>query len=123
MVTLALRVHEARCQNWRAWVLARSCVTARRAGSASHAGTGSSAWSGAMLPRSKASVRGHSVFVPKPLAVREGSVSSASAPPEKTEMMVTDWPSSRRPAMRPPHDKAASSGWGEMKTWVICGRG
>ncbi len=34
-------------------------------------------------------------------------------------MMVTFWPSSRRLAMRPPQESAASSGWGEMKTWVI----
>ena len=34
LVMLALRVHEARCQNWRAWVLARSWVSAMRSGSA-----------------------------------------------------------------------------------------
>ena len=36
LVMLALRVHEARCQNWRACVLARSWVTAIRSGSAAH---------------------------------------------------------------------------------------
>ena len=37
-------------------------------------------------------------------------------------MIVTFWPSSRRLAIRPPHERATSSGWGATKTWVMAGR-
>src|SRR4051812_24543627 len=37
-------------------------------------------------------------------------------------MIDTGWPSSRRLAMRPPHESATSSGWGATKTWVMAGR-
>src|SRR4051812_38197742 len=33
--------------------------------------------------------------------------------------MATFWPSSRRLAMRPPHERAASSGCGATMTWVM----
>ena len=36
--------------------------------------------------------------------------------------MATDWPSSRRLVIRPPHDSAASSGWGATKTCVTRAR-
>ncbi len=37
-------------------------------------------------------------------------------------MIVTFWPSSRRLAMSPPHERATSSGCGATKTWVMAGR-
>src|SRR5688572_22845214 len=37
-------------------------------------------------------------------------------------MIVTFWPSSRRLAMRPPHERATSSGRGATKTCVMAGR-
>ena len=37
-------------------------------------------------------------------------------------MTVTFWPSSRRLAIRPPHESATSSGCGATKTWVMAGR-
>ena len=37
-------------------------------------------------------------------------------------MIVTFWPSSRRLAIRPPQERATSSGWGATKTWVMAGR-
>ena len=37
-------------------------------------------------------------------------------------MIVTFWPSSRRLAIRPPHESATSSGCGATKTWVMAGR-
>src|SRR4029079_3746338 len=37
-------------------------------------------------------------------------------------MIDTVWPSSRRLAIRPPHESATSSGWGATKTWVMAGR-
>jgi len=39
--------------------------------------------------------------------------------PEKTLMMITFCPSSRRWAISPPHESAASSGCGETKMWLI----
>src|SRR3990172_1128968 len=121
-VTLALRVHAARCQNWRAWVLAYSWVSATRSGSAAHGAAPAGAGTAApRLSRRNASVEGQIAFEPKPSAARWYSLSPlpAGGPPEKTEMMVTFWPSSRRLAMRPPHESAASSGCGEVKTWAI----
>ena len=71
LVTLALRVQAARCQNWRAWVAARSCVTVMRAGSAAHgvAFAGRSTSDG-MLSRRKACVLGQTALEPKPSAAR-----------------------------------------------------
>jgi hypothetical protein len=71
---LALRVQAARCQNWRACVFARSCVTATRSASAIQGAsrptaTGTS-YSAAMFERSKACVFGQRVLVPKPSASR-----------------------------------------------------
>src|SRR6476661_7438236 len=37
-------------------------------------------------------------------------------------MIATFWPSSRRLAISPPQESAASSGWGATKTWVMAGR-
>ena len=119
---LADRAHDARCQNWRACVLANSWVVATRSGSAAQgatpAGMGTSA---PTLSRRKASVFGQTALDPKPSAARWYSLraSASRGPPEKTETMATFCPSSRRLAMRPPQESAASSGWGEMKTWVI----
>jgi len=71
---LALRVQEARCQNWRAWVFARSCVSSTRSGSAAHGGTpaavGTSSTSALMLLRRNASPLGHMTLLPNPSAAR-----------------------------------------------------
>ena len=71
LVMLAERAHDARCQNWRAWVLANSWVVATRSGSAAQgatpAGMGTSA---PMLSRRKASEFGQTALVPKPSAAR-----------------------------------------------------
>ena len=74
LVMLALRVHEARCQNWRACVLARSWVdgdpladpppTERRRRPATIG------WSEAIADRLKDSVAGQMALVPKPSAAR-----------------------------------------------------
>ena len=77
----------------------------------------------AMSERLNASVFGHSAFDPKPSASRWYGVSRSDEPsPEKTVRIVTVWPSSRRLAMRPPHESATSSGCGATKTWVMAGR-
>ena len=122
---LALRVHEARCQNWRACVLARSWVTAIRSGSAAH-GAPAPVRDDRVVGGDRGPVEGLrgrpdglASRSPAPLA---GSRSSRCPPRGRRRtrvMMVTFWPSSRRLAIRPPQERAASSGCGEMKTWLI----
>ena len=62
----------------------------------------------------EASVSGQMALLPKPSAARWYSDSwPLPAPaPVKTVRIVTFWPSSRRLAIRPPQDRATSSGWG-----------
>src|SRR6476646_10298793 len=47
---------------------------------------------------------------------------SPPAPPEKTVMIATFWPSSRRLAISPPQESATSSGCGATNTWVMARR-
>ena len=56
------------------------------------------------------------------LALVGRSADPTAPSPEKTVRIVTFWPSSRRLAMRPPHESATSSGCGATKTWVMAGR-
>ena len=58
----------------------------------------------------------------RPCCQSQGSCAGSRppAPPEKTLMIVTAWPSSRRLATRPPQESAMSSGWAPTKTWVMC---
>src|SRR6478736_4253874 len=70
--------------------------------------------------RLKASVTGQIVLEPKPRASRCPGPSDVPAPvPEYRVRIATFCPSSRRLAMSPPHERATSSGWGAMKTWVM----
>src|SRR6478735_2609586 len=121
---LARRYHDERCQKRLAAASASVCVASRRSSWAAHAGTaaavGQSAW---MSDRLNASVLGQRAFEPKPSASRWYGVSRSEEPsPEKTVRIVTVWPSSRRLAMRPPQERATSSGCGATKTWVMAGR-
>jgi hypothetical protein len=76
-----------------------------------------------MAFRLNASLDGHSVFDPKPSASRWYGISPSFEPsPEKTVMIATFCPSSRRPAIRPPQERATSSGCGATKMWVMAGR-
>src|SRR3990170_1288110 len=116
---LALRYHEARCQKDRAAAEATACVISSRSGVAAHAGTRCrSSISAGTLSRRNASVFGQSALLPKPSAVRWYSVIVDSGPPLKTVTMATFWPSSRSEWIRPPQERATSSGWGATKTWV-----
>src|SRR3954468_1639519 len=77
-----------------------------------------------MWARLKDSDTGQIAFDPKPSASRwyaDGLVPfpAAAPPPENTVRIVTFWPSSRSPAIRPPQDSATSSGWGATNTWVM----
>ena len=124
-VMLADRVHAARCQNWRAWVLARSCVSSIRSGSAIHGGLLARVTGDAVLGGDVVAAEGLRQWPVRLRAKAErralvfAQVPSPPPVPEYTVRIVTFWPSSRRLAMRPPHESAMSSGWGATKTWVI----
>src|SRR6188474_1319562 len=78
-----------------------------------------------MWARLNASVTGHIAFDPNPSASRWYSsrpLLPSVGPPENTVRIVTFWPSSRRLAMSPPQESAASSGCGATNTWVMAGR-
>ena len=121
----ALRYQDARCQNSFALASASCCVAASRPRSACHGASSLSVSPGtftsaATEPRSKDSVEGQIALPPKPSAWRWYEDMRVRSPcPEKTLMMITFCPSSRRCAISPPHESAASSGCGEMKMWLM----
>src|SRR6476661_6665764 len=121
---LARRYHDDRCQKRLAAASASDCVASSRSLLAAHEGTSAAVGqSASMALRLNASVAGQCVFDPNPSASRWYADSRSDAPsPEKTVMIVTFWPSSRRLAMSPPHESATSSGCGATKTWVMAGR-
>src|SRR5665811_2250563 len=122
--TSARRYHDERCQKRLAAASASAWVASMRSAVARYGAStaASSGRSARMLERLNASVVGQIALLPKPRASRWYGVSVLVAPfPEKTVMIVTLCPSSRRLAMRPPQESATSSGWGATKTWVMAG--
>src|SRR6478752_4502671 len=121
---LARRYHDERCQNRLAAWSASDWVASRRSFVAAQAGTRAAVGQSARMSlRLKASVAGHIALDPNPSASRWYGDSASDVPsPEKTVRIVTVWPSSRRLAIRPPHESATSSGCGATKTWVMAGR-
>src|SRR4051795_6670857 len=109
---LARRYHDERCEKRLAAWSASVWVASRRSASAAQDGTSAAVGqSAAMSARLNASGAGHIAFDPKPSASRWYEVRSPDEPsPENAVMIVTVWPSSRRLAMRPPHESATSSG-------------
>ena len=75
----------------------------------------------ARLARLKASVTGQIALRAEAerLALVRRQRSRHRRSPEKTVRIVTFWPSSRRLAIRPPQERATSSGWGATKMWVM----
>ena len=122
--TSARRYHDERCQKRLAAASASAWVASMRSAVARYGAStaASSGRSARTFERLKASVTGQIALLPKPRASRWYGVRSLVAPfPEKTVMIVTFCPSSRRLAISPPHESATSSGWGATKTWVMAG--
>jgi len=92
-----------------------SVTVVTRSGSAAQGGapprTGTSSTSLLILLRRKTSPLGHMILLPKPSATRWYPLSSLEPAlvPEYTVRIVTAWPRSRSPAMRPPQESAASN--------------
>ena len=122
---LARRYHDERCQNRFAAASASAWVASRRSSVAAHDGdergrrpVGEDAAAVERLGR-----RPHRLAPePERLALVAAEARRPRRSPEKTVTIVTVWPSSRRLAIRPPHESATSSGWGATKTWVMAGR-
>src|SRR5664279_559276 len=122
--TSARRYHDERCQKRLAAASASAWVASMRSAVARYGAstTASSGRSARTFERLNASVVGQIALLPKPSASRWYGVRLLVAPlPEKTVMIVTFCPSSRRLAISPPQERATSSGWGATKTWVMAG--
>src|SRR5450759_3909409 len=120
----ARRYHDERCQKRLAAASASPWVASRRSAVARYGAStaGSRGRTARTLERLNASLVGQIALLPKPSASRWYGVSVRVASlPEKTVMIVTFCPSSRRLAMSPPQESATSSGWGATKTWVMAG--
>ena len=119
---LARRYHDDRCQNRLAAASASTWVDSSASSSASHARpdriVGQDGGAVECLGRRPHRLRAEARAPPAGTASARRSRRS----PEKTVRIVTFCPSSRRLAIRPPQERATSSGWGATKTWVMAGR-
>ena len=122
---LARRYHDERCQKRLAAWSASDWVASSRSSVAAQAGTsgGGRPVGGDVAAVERLGRRPHRLRAEaERLALVRRQRGRPTPSPEKTVRIVTVWPSSRRLAMRPPHESATSSGCGATKTWVMAGR-